>query len=523
MGFTSRNHQLLSTLSRLGQAFFLLGLGVHSLSNSFVSGAVVDPAEQWPQFRGPNASGVASGKAFPPVDFGPEKSLAWKVALPSGHSSPCVWGDRLFVTAVRTNDQKLLTLCLQSHSGNVLWEQVAQAQKIEEIDAMFSPNTPASSTPATDGSVVVSYFGSHGLIAHDFQGKLLWERPLSNTSGMHGSGSSPIIADQWVVIDLHMTKDPCLLAVSLKDGQTAWKTALKPGDRGWATPIDWTEEGEKLIGLLTPGRFTAYRLKDGKEKWWVTGLSNETCSTPVLGSGNVYMYSTHELGEAENIHKIPTFDEMLQRFDSNHDQLLSTDEVPEDFLVVERQFSGKSYRSGNFSLRDLLLFDSKEKVIKLDRANWLKNMEGIDQFIKECTATEPKAIAVRCGGTGDVTKTNLLWTEKKGLPQVASELFYQDRLYFIRNDGIVTCRDAASGRLIYQERTGVAGGYYASPIVADGKIYTASDRGVVAVFTAGPEFKVLARNDLKEPIFATPAMANGTLYVRTVHHLYAFK
>lgn len=131
-------------------------------------------------------------------------------------------------------------------------------------------------------------------------------------------------------------------------------------------------------------------------------------------------------------------------------------------------------------------------------------------------------MSVRLDGEGDVTKTHIGWRETKGVPEVPSPLCYDNRLYLVKNGGILSCRDAETGRLVYQQRLGAGGGYYASPIAGDGKVYTASDRGVITVIKAGDRFQVLARNDLDEPIMATPAIADGKLYVRTEQHLYAF-
>jgi len=177
----------------------------------------------WPQFRGPNASGIAADNKPAPVEFGPNKHLAWKTALPVGHSSPCIWDNRIFLTGYRTNDQKLETLSLDRTSGTVLWQREVPAEKIEWINQWMSPNNPASPTPATNGKYVVAYFGSYGLIAYDFTGKTLWEMKLPPGKSMHGTGSSPIIVGDLVILDQHLTASPCLLAVRLADGHVAWK------------------------------------------------------------------------------------------------------------------------------------------------------------------------------------------------------------------------------------------------------------------------------------------------------------
>jgi outer membrane protein assembly factor BamB len=130
--------------------------------------------------------------------------------------------------------------------------------------------------------------------------------------------------------------------------------------------------------------------------------------------------------------------------------------------------------------------------------------------------------AVKPGGQGDVTRTHVLWREGKATPEVPSPLFYRGRVYTVRDGGIVSCLGAATGKTLFRERLGPGGGYFSSPVAGDGKVYSASGKGVVTVLEAGDAFKVLARNDLQEPIMATPAIADGKLYVRTEKHLYAF-
>ena len=130
-------------------------------------------------------------------------------------------------------------------------------------------------------------------------------------------------------------------------------------------------------------------------------------------------------------------------------------------------------------------------------------------------------LAVRLGGKGDVTKTHVAWQTTKGVPEVPSPLYYQQRVYLVKNGGIVYCREAKTGNLVYRGRLGASGGYYSSPVAGDGKLYIASDHGVVVVLKASDRLEVLARNDFGEPIMATPAIVDRKLYVRTEHHLYA--
>src|SRR5215468_7877587 len=168
------------------------------LAGGFVtSGLSADQSLVWPRFRGPNGSGVAEG-AKPPVEFGPEKNLKWKVSAPSGLSSPIIAGDKLVITAF--DGEKLYTIAYNRVDGKEAWRAQAPAKKLEAFHK--TEGSPAASTPATDGQRIVSYFGSCGLVCYDLKGKELWkfEMPPAVTAGDFGSGVSPIVAEGVVVL-----------------------------------------------------------------------------------------------------------------------------------------------------------------------------------------------------------------------------------------------------------------------------------------------------------------------------------
>ncbi|HEY0552235.1 MAG TPA: PQQ-binding-like beta-propeller repeat protein, partial [Verrucomicrobiae bacterium] len=170
-------------------------------------------ADYWPVFRGANSSGV-SESAKPPVKFGPEENVLWKTDLPGAPSSPCVWGDRIFVTTFQNG--KLETRCYDRGEGKLLWSRIVPAEKLEEFHG--TEGSPAASTPVTDGQRVVSYFGSCGLVCYDFAGKELWrhELPPAVTAGNFGSGTSPLIAGDLVILNRDQAHHSSLLAVNLK-------------------------------------------------------------------------------------------------------------------------------------------------------------------------------------------------------------------------------------------------------------------------------------------------------------------
>jgi outer membrane protein assembly factor BamB len=444
--------------------------------------------------------------------------MQWSLELPPGHSSPCVSGERIFLTAFDETARKLFALCVDRANGRLLWKRERSVEKFEHTHEI---SNPATATPATDGKAAFFYFASYGLTAYDFDGKELWTKPLPmavNRMGF-GSGTSPIVAGDLVLLDVHAGQESHLLALRCRDGETAWKAANPLFNEGWSTPVVWREGNDELVGVLNAQRFSARRMKDGSEKWWLPGLPNQTCATPAVGDGFLFITGTGVLGEREELIRPPVFDEMIAKYDTNKDGKISTDEIPESLLIADRKSAGGA---GNMSIRRFLLFSTGGKAVTLDRADWEKALSEFDEFAKGDFMTT-RVMAVRTGGTGDVSSSAVVWSEAKGIPEVPSPLLVGNRLYLVKAGGVVICRDAASGKSLFEDRLGAAGGYYASPVMAAGRIYAASDRGTVVVFEATDSLKVLARNDLKEPIMATPAIVDGKLYVRTASRLYAFK
>ena len=244
-------------------------------------------AAEWPQFRGPNCSGIGDGK--PPVEFGPSQNVLWKTAVGSGLSSPIIAKGRVFLTEFDRPTKQLATLCIDQRIGKILWRQTVAAAEIEKVHEISSPAAP---TPATDGERVYVYFGSYGLVSYDFNGKLLWERRLPLPENIYGAVASPIVAGELLVLN-HQGKDAYLLAVNRRDGKTVWKTDRSKFQYGWSTPVYWQHDGIDEIVVLGGDfgpnqRLMAYDLADGAERWWVAGLPPCGKSTPVIGGGMVF-------------------------------------------------------------------------------------------------------------------------------------------------------------------------------------------------------------------------------------------
>ena len=448
---------------------------------------------QWTQFRGPNCAGVAE-KDKPPVEFGPTTNLLWKTELPPGASSPCVWGERIFLTALENG--KLVTLGIDRRSGKVLWRQAAPAEKIEET---HKAGSPAASTSATDGARVYSYFGSYGLIAYDFNGREQWRKPLPVGMVINGTGTSPALMNGRLVVNCDQQEGKSfVIAVDAKTGKTIWQTPRPEFVSSYTTPVLWEHDGASDVVIVGSVRTVGYGFDDGKERWSVRGTEGiSVAPTPVIGDGQLIVMSRAFAGS-----RIPTFPEFLAQNDKDADGKISRAEAP-------------SYlrEHGGFIATD------RDKDSHISEPEWNLMRELIGRG-------EHGIFAVRApkkSETGDLTDTHVLWKHKKGVADVSTPLLYRGRIYVVQNGGRLSCYEPGTGKILFeQERLDADGEYFASPIAANGHIYFGSTKGTVTVITAAETLQVKARNELAEAIFATPAIAGDALYVRTAGQLWAF-
>jgi outer membrane protein assembly factor BamB len=462
---------------------------------------------RWPQFRGPDGRAVSPDEQPLPVEFGPAQNVLWKTALPSGFSSPCIWDDHLFLTGFDARAQKLETLCLDRRTGAIRWRRTAPAERVERV---YKVNSPASATPATDGQRVYVSFGSYGLLCYDFHGEELWRRPLPTPPTGFGSATSPIVAGDLVLLN-SQGKDLHLLAVHARTGATAWTTAGTPFPSAYPVPLLWRPGPDTEVIVPGRGGLLAYGLKDGGRRWWIPGLSPEANTSPTHGDGLLFVASHLPGGDPDLRMTLPDFDDLLKRYDKNNDGKLSRKEVPTDLLIFSR---GGKDGVGEIRLHQMFWLFDKNNDGHIDRQEW--------QSMRTTPFTN-SLLAIRPGGQKDISQTHVAWQVKRGVPEVPSPLYYRGRLYLVRNGGVLTCVHATTGKEVFPaSRLGQGGMFYASPVAGDGKVYVASDAGVVTVLKAGDRFEVLAENDLEETIRATPALVGGTIYLRTAGHLYAF-
>ena len=457
------------------------------------------PHDEWSRFRGPNGSGISAAKNLP-VEFGPDKNLIWKLELPQGHSSPILFRDRLYMTGFR--DKDLFTFAV-STDGKLQWETKLGGLATPPVDKR---NNAASPSPAVDDSGVYVFFHDFGLVAYDLNGKERWRMPLGPFINVYGMGASPIIVGDLVVLAADQSVDSYILAVDKKTGRQRWKTARPEAKSGHSTPIVWTNpQGQQEI--LLPGSFllTSYDPRTGAKKWWVRGLSFEMKSVPVIA----------KIGFPAQDH---IFVNGFGSTENEPGQLVQAGETKEVFASSDTNKDGKLDKSEvpTQHARGWLGFMDLNKDGALSPDEW--------DYYRAALASRNGVLAIRLGGSGDMTEKNVRWQYHRGVPQLPSPIIYGGMLYMVNDRGIMTTLNPETGEMLKQGRiTGAIDRYYASPVAGDGKIYIASDSGSVVVLKAGPRFEILAENDLGESIGATPALADGTLYVRTAGHLFAFR
>jgi len=411
----------------------------------------------WAQWRGPQSQGVSAEKGLP-SEWSESKNILWKTPIAGrGHSSPIVWGDRVFLTTAvegsvvpgakapvhydsgevfkhpdsvgAEKSQTVKVLCVSAVNGKPLWDKTVYEGPM--YDDRHRKGSYASATPVTDGQHVYFYFGTEGAFCFDFNGKQVWKTDLGKiaTQGM-GVASSPILHQNLLIIqvDEEWGERSFMLALDKRTGKQVWKTPRK-SMANWTTPVI-ADAGNRLE-LIASGHesVVSYDPATGKELWHASGLDGYVVPTPLVG---------HGLG----------------------------------------------------------IF---------------------------CVGYPKKrAVAIKLGGSGNVANTTqIAWTYEKGVAYVPSPIMVGDYVYIISDRGIMTCLEAKTGKVIYEgARVPVPASFTASPVAFEDKILLTSEDGYTFVLKAGTKPEVIRTNSLGEPIFASPALAGGKIYIRALNHLY---
>lgn len=413
-------------------------------------------SSNWAQWRGPRSQGISEDKNLP-SEWGATKNVQWKTAIEGrGHSSPIVWGKRIFLTtgiegakiadpkppihmiegkefkhpawAGHDHNWTFKVISVDAETGKVLWEKTAYEGPT--VDYRHSKNTYASATPATDGKHVYAYFGSEGVYCYDYSGKQVWKKSLGPvlTLGM-GAATSPVLYENLLILqcDQNLGEASFIVALDKKTGAQVWRVKREV-EASWTTPIIINESGR--AELITSGNqwIISYDPATGKEIWRTKGVNSNAIHTPMVGHGMVFISAGYP---------------------------------------------------------------------------------------------EKRTLAIKLGGTGDVTATHVAWKYEKGTAYVASPILYGDYIYLLSDKGLLTCLDAKTGEVKYEGgRVPNPATFMSSPVAFDGKILISSEDGDTYVVKAGPTHEILRTNSLAEPIYSTPALAGGKVYIRGGKHLY---
>ncbi len=439
--------------------------GILVIVSAALGGAGGATTGNWPSFRGPSAAGVADGQNLPDSwDGAKGTNIKWKARIPGlAHSSPVVWGNRLFVTTAISSlgeatfkhglygegdaspDRSIHRwnlYCIDKFTGQILWERTAYEGVPREKRHIKS--TYANSTPATDGKHVIVFFGSQGLYCYSVDGRLIWKKDLGVLDlGAYdapeyewGTASSPIIYGDKVIVQCDTQKQDFLLAANIETGATVWK-AEREELPSWGTPTIFSGQGRVELIANASNFIRGYDPESGRELWRLAGSSQITAPTPIF---------------------------------------------------------------------------SKDKIV-----------------VASGRRPEAPIFVIRAGATGNITlgagrssSDQIVWSRQQRGPYMPTPLIYGDFLYVLANQGILDCYELDSGKEIYRQRIPhQGGGFSASPIAADGKIYLSSEDGDVFVAKAGSDFVLVSTNPMGERLMATPALSDGTMFVRAEHHLFA--
>ena len=428
--------------------------------------------QNWPQWRGPFANGVAP-HGDPPLTWSETNNVKWKVRIPgSGSASPIVWENLVFVqTAIATGKKvrapveksqsppvaadapvqnpqgrprgggmmrpekpsesyQFVLLCLDRQTGKTLWQKVAR-EEVPHEGHRANDGSFASASPVTDGNHVFAYFGSRGLHCYDRQGNLEWERDFGRmqTKMSFGEGSSPALFGSTIVINWDHEGDDFIVAMDKETGKELWRQP-RDEETSWATPLIVQHGGQTQVVTAATRKIRCYDLASGRLIWECAGLTPNAIPSPVAGDGTVYATSGF-------------------------------------------------------------------------RGNAL--------------------LAIRLGRTGDLTGTDAIaWSYNKSTPYVPSPLLYGNNLYFYaNNNGILTCFDVKTGHaLIDAERIEELQGVFASPVGASGRVYLVGRNGVTVVIKQSDPLEKLATNRLDEKFDASPAVVDRELFLRGHEYLY---
>ncbi len=431
-----------------------------------------------------------------PDQFDAPTKLRWRTLVGSGQSTPIVANGRIFLTTYHAADRELATVAIDGESGKVLWKQKASADRIEETHPTMG--SPAAATPACDGERVFVFFGSCGLICYDLEGRKLWEHTLGSFRDEYGAGSSPMLVDDKVILCEDHDLDSFLIALDARAGKVVWKTPRPNAVRSYATPMVWTTDGRKQLLVAGALELAGYDPANGEKLWWVNGLARIVIPAPIPVGDTIFMASWAPGGDTGAKLTLDPWKTALEKWDKNSDGKLSKDEIG-DGAVVDR-----------YNRMDL------DQDGLLNQAEW-------DRQAAVFRRAENAVLAIKPVGRGDLTDKAVVWKYRRGTPYVPTPVVHNGLLWMVKDGGLVTRLETASGRLLSDERLPAPGSYYASPVVGDGKIYFASEAGVLTVVADEPVWRVISSHKFDGKIYGTPVLNGNRIIVRTEESLLCYE
>jgi outer membrane protein assembly factor BamB len=396
-------------------------------------------------------------------------------------------------------------IALDRQTGKILWQREvprAHAGRLQNV------NGPASPSPVTDGTNVYVFFQDFGMLSYDAAGKERWKLPLGPFNMLYGFGASPILVDDKVILPVDQDNPTSyLIAVDKNTGKLRWKVDRPVVISGYSTPIVYQpKRGPKQIIIPESFQLSAYSVADGKRVWWVRGLACEMKS--IASHDDEYLY-INGWGFPQNQpgQQVPTisFEEGLAAYDKDKDRMITKAEI---------SAAGGTTKMDKLLVAAFEAFDMNRDE-KLNDKDW--------EVFRAMMAAENGLLAIKMGGQGDQTAKAIRWRYTKPVPQVPSTLLYQNVLYMINDSGILISFDPVTGNVLKQGRLhGAIDKYFSSPVAADDKVFLIGQGGQVSVLKAGGDWQVLAVNELDDECYATPAIADGRIYIRTRSALYSF-
>ncbi len=498
------------------------------LTGALLSAMAETGPRYWNQFRGPGGSGVATD-CRPPLKIS-EAHAAWMTPIAYGQSSPVLFGETLFLTALENEDQ-LVTLAFNKADGKLLWRRPVPPCSLEKV---HQANSPAASTPCVDADRVYVYFGSYGLLCYDHQGVELWKKPIPTPKSLYGMSTSPILFQETLIMvldnDANLPESKLsrskIIALNRATGDLVWETARPFNRSGWSTPAVLDYDGGSELVVLGHGRVYGYDASTGAEKWFVNGFSRETISAPVTGNGHVFVSASMIGGVSDEQPDREPFWTALLPYDTNKDGKLERSEMTGHFTFPIRPTLPLGHPGFGIPLpKD----EAKREERRDGFMRWVdKNKDGFwtkEEFINHLSFNrgKPNLMAIKPDGSGDVTESHVTWALHRNIPEIPTPIFHQNRIYMVRNGGVLTGIDATTGDTLYRKRLGASGHYSPSPVIANNHLYLTSSEGVISVVPVGDSYALAHQYDLDEEVAATPAIDEDTLYVRTKSQLIAFR